>query len=174
MFKTRGAVIAAAVLMFSACGSSAAEVDTTNPGSDGLAFVAHLEADAIIRLVTVDHGFATENPPFELVQLATLIGGDTLKPVDPLALGLATDELSGRSRVEPVSDADTIIANHIDNQTVGFAVVSIDDVRVHGERAEIEMQLLCGSVCAVFLTYEAALGSAGWQILGTTGGIAVS
>jgi hypothetical protein len=34
MFKTRVAVIAAAVLMFSACGSSDEEVDTTNPGSD--------------------------------------------------------------------------------------------------------------------------------------------
>ena len=34
MLKTRAAVIAAAVLMFSACGSSDEEVDTTNPGGD--------------------------------------------------------------------------------------------------------------------------------------------
>ncbi|MGK0275647.1 MAG: hypothetical protein ACI9N0_002033 [Ilumatobacter sp.] len=34
MFKTRAAVVAAAMLMFSACGSSDEEVDTTNPGND--------------------------------------------------------------------------------------------------------------------------------------------
>jgi hypothetical protein len=34
MFKTRAAVVAAAVLMFSACGSSDEDVDTANPGGD--------------------------------------------------------------------------------------------------------------------------------------------
>ena len=135
---------------------------------------ARLEADAIVRLVTIDHGFGTGNPPFDLVQLATLIGGDNLMPVDPLALELTADELSERFPVELVSDADTIIADHFESQTIGIAVASIDDVRIDGERAEIEMQLWCGSLCAVFLTYQAELGSAGWEILGTTGPIAMS
>ena len=58
--------------------------------------------------------------------------------------------------------------------THSVAVASMDDVRFDGERAEIEMRLWCGSLCGVFLTYEAVLGSAGWEILGTTGPIAMS
>lgn len=135
---------------------------------------ARLEADAIVRLITVDHGFGTGSPPFDLVQLATLIGGDASRPVDPLALELTADELSDRFPVELVNDADATIADNFDNETIGMAVASIDDVRVDGERAEIEMRLWCGSLCAVFLTYEAELGSNGWEILGTTGPIAMS
>ena len=158
---------------------TAAEIEAANPAPpDTVASEterrARLEADAIIRLVTVDHGFATSEPPFDLVQVATLIGGDTSRPVDLLALALTADELSDRFPVELVSDADTIIADHFDNQTIGIAVASIDDVRFDGERAEIEMRLWCGSLCGVFLTYEAVLGSAGWEIVGTTGPIAMS
>ena len=106
--------------------------------------------------------------------MATLIGGDASRPVDPLALELTADELSDRFPVELVSDADATIADNFDNETIGMAVASIEDVRIDGERAEIEMRLWCGSLCAVFLTYEAELGSTGWEILGTTGPIAMS
>ena len=137
--------------------------------------LARLQADAIVRLITVDHGFGTADPPFDLVQVVTVIGGDASGPaVSPQALELTADELSDRFPVDFVADADKAIDDHFDQQTIGVAVASIDDVRVDGDRAEIEMRLWCGSLCGVFLTYEAILGSAGWEIIGTTGPIAMS
>ena len=104
-----------------------------------------------------------------------MIGGDTSGPaVSPRALELTADELSDRFPVDFVADADKAIADHFDQQTIGVAVASIDDVRVDGDWAEIEMRLWCGSVCGVFLIYEAILGYAGWEIIGTTGPIAMS
>ena len=158
---------------------TAAKIEVANLGppdsvASGTERRARLETAAIVRLVTVDHGFGSGNPPFDLVQVGTSIGGDTSRPVDALALELTADELADRFPVEFVSDTDTTIADHFDSETMGVAVAAIDDVRIDGERAEIEMRLWCGTLCGVFLTYEAVLGSSGWEIVGTTGPIAMS
>ncbi len=55
-----------------------------------------------------------------------------------------------------------------------MAVVSIERIEMLDDTAEVEMHLWCGSLCGVFLTYEAAHGESGWEILGTTEPIAVS
>jgi hypothetical protein len=152
-------------------GANLAPPDSVAYGTERL---ARLETAAIVRLVTVDQGFGTGNAPFDLVQVGTAIGGDTARPVDALALELIADTLADRFAVEFVSDTDATVAAHFDNQTMGVAVAAIDDVRIDADRAEIEMRLWCGSLCGVFLTYEAVLGSSGWEIIGTTGPIAMS
>jgi hypothetical protein len=158
---------------------TAAELEVANlspPNSvgSGIERLARLEAAAIVRLVTVDHGFGGGNPPFDLVQVATPVGGDASRPLEALALELTAGTLTGRFPVEFISDADATIAEHFDRQTTGVAVAAIDDVRIDADRAEIEMRLWCGSLCGVFLTYEALLGSSGWEIVGTTGPIMMS
>ena len=147
-----------------------------SPGSvdSGTERLARLETAAIVQLVTVDHGFGSGSPPFDLIQVGTSIGGDTSRPVDLLALEMTADALAGRFPVEFVSDTETTIAEHFDGETIGVAVAAINDVRIDDDRAEIEMQLWCGSLCGVFLTYEAVLGSSGWEIVGITGPIAMS
>ena len=57
---------------------------------------------------------------------------------------------------------------------VAVAVVSVSDLRINGDRAEIDMGLWCGSLCGTWFTYEAERAGETWRILGTTGPIAVS
>lgn len=134
---------------------------------------ARLQADAIVRLVTVDHGFAAGSAPFEQILVANLVGGRATQPVEPLALEIVSDELSAQAQVEFVIDADAAIEEHF-AQSAGVAVAVIDGVRIDGERAELDMRLWCGSLCGVFLSYEAVRGPAGWEITGTIGPIAMS
>ena len=55
-----------------------------------------------------------------------------------------------------------------------MAVVSVESLLILDDRAEVEMRLWCGSLCGVFLTYEAGSTDAGWEILDTTGPIAMA
>ena len=79
-----------------------------------------------------------------------------------------------------VEDADAEIETVLKESPEGLsvAVVSVVSVLLLDDRAEVELRLLCGSHCAVFLTYEAVPyssgGSIGWNIVGTTGGIAAA
>ena len=66
------------------------------------------------------------------------------------------------------------IADLAANEASGMAVVTIEDIRVEDDRAEIDMGLWCGNVCAVYLTYQAELADSKWAIIGTSGPIAVS
>ncbi|MGI9657268.1 MAG: hypothetical protein ACR2OD_00040, partial [Gaiellaceae bacterium] len=54
------------------------------------------------------------------------------------------------------------------------AVVSVDALRIEGDRAEVALGLWCGDICGIWFTYEAERASDGWRILGIDGPIAVS
>ncbi len=55
-----------------------------------------------------------------------------------------------------------------------MAVVSVEDILLLDDRAEVELRLWCGSLCGVFLTYQAVPDDNGWNIVGTVGPIAMS
>ncbi|MDH3679923.1 MAG: hypothetical protein OEV40_08245 [Acidimicrobiia bacterium] len=133
-----------------------------------------LEAAAIVRLVTVDNSFGPEAEPFDRIIIGTRVEGDVNQPLRPLASDLMTAALDRYGPITFVDDVDATIDELFRQNATGTAVASIDDLRVEGERAELDMRLWCGSLCGVFLTYEAELTDAGWEILGTTGPIAVS
>jgi hypothetical protein len=76
--------------------------------------------------------------------------------------------------VDCIPDAKAAIDRYFDGTSELVAVISVDDLRIEGERAEIDLALWCGSLCGTWLTYEAKLGPDGWEILGTTGPIAIS
>lgn len=61
-----------------------------------------------------------------------------------------------------------------EQNTIGAAVESIEDLGIDGGGAEPDMRLWCGSLCGVFLTYGAVLTDTGWDIIGTTGPITMS
>lgn len=159
-------------LVVAACGDDG----STGPGGDdpvetGL---ADLEADAIVRLVIVDNSFGPESDPFEIVNVGTLIGGDADRPLEPRAHDLAAAALGGSAAVVFVDDVEGLIDDLFEQNTIGAAVASVEDLRIDGGRAELDMRLWCGSLCGVFLTYEAVLTDTGWDILGTTGPVAMS
>jgi hypothetical protein len=149
-------------------------VPPTEPAED--AETAKLFADAIERLVTVDNTFGGGSP-FDRIEVATVVGADPDRPLEPLALELIAAVIQPLATVEFIPDAKAAIDRYFEAERVGgelVTVVSIDDIRIAGERAELDMALWCGSLCGTWFTYEAKLGAEGWEILGTTGSVAIS
>lgn len=155
-----------------ACGDDGSAVPVGDEAGDTV--LADLEADAIARLVTVDNSFGPEADPFDIVNVGTLIGGDVDRPLEPRALDLIEAALEGSEEIVLVADVEKLIDELFEQNTIGAAVASIEDLRIDGGRAELDMRLWCGSLCGVFLTYEAELTDTAWDILGTTGPIAIS
>ena len=73
-----------------------------------------------------------------------------------------------------VDNADAEIEALFEVSPTGVAVVSVERLLILDDRAEVELRLWCGSLCGVFLTYEAAPQEGGWDITGTTGPISMS
>ncbi len=143
----------------------------TSPPED--ADRAALLAAAVERLVTVDNSFGGGDP-FDRIDVARSVGGDAAEPLGPLALELIAASLEPVATVVFIDDPEATIAEYVDASTPGVAVVTVDDLRIDGDRAEVDVGLWCGNVCGIWLTYEAELGTDGWEILGTTGPISIT
>ena len=159
-------VLAASVLMWS-CGDAAGDGGGANTDAEQ----ADLAASAVIRLVTVDNGFEGDAVPFAEIAIGTAVGGAADRSLDAEAKDLITSGLGVPVRF--VDDADAEIASS-GAGSGDKAVVVIEDLRIDGDAAEVEMRLWCGNVCGVYLTYGAGLGDDGWTITGPTGPIAAS
>lgn len=134
---------------------------------------ADLIADALRRLVTTDNSFGGRDV-FDEFLVGSVVGGDQPTELTPLDRDFITAALSDLGDVVFVADADAEIQARFDAPSPGTAVLSVDDLLLLDDRAEAEVALWCGSLCAVFLTYEAVPDDGGWLITGTTGPIAVS
>jgi hypothetical protein len=134
---------------------------------------ADLIAVAVKRLLTVDNGFGGVDV-FDDIRVADLIGSDPDQPLQGLDLELIAATLSELGKVRFVDDADAEIEVLFEESPAGVAVVSVEDVLLLDDRAEVELRLWCGSLCGVFLTYQAVPLDGGWNIVGTIGPIAMS
>lgn len=134
---------------------------------------AGLIADAVRQLLTVDNGFGGVDV-FDDIRVAAVIGADVDQPLHGLELEMIATALSELGVVHYIDDADAEIKTLFEASPAGVAVVSIEGVLILDDRAEVEMRLWCGSLCGVFLTYEAILQDGGWEITGITGPIAMS
>ena len=134
---------------------------------------ADLIAAAVYRLLTVDNGFGGVDV-FDDIRVASVIGSDPGRPLQGLDLELIAVTLSELGAVRYIDDADTETEALFAESPAGVAVVSVDGVLLLDDRAEVELRYWCGSLCAVFLTYEAVRDESGWNIVGTTGPIAMS
>jgi hypothetical protein len=143
---------------------------TTPPEDAGR---AELIAEAVEQLVTVDNSFGGGDP-FERIEIARNLADDPQRPLGPLALELIAKALEPHGTVVFVDDAEAATQGYFEENTVGVAVVTVDDVRIDGETAEVDVGLWCGSLCGIWVTYEAKLGPDGWEVVGTTGPIAIS
>ena len=135
---------------------------------------AELVSGAIVRMITEDNSFGGGNP-FETVYVATLITS-SFDGIDPAAVDQVKAALDARVNLEFIADAEGKITdlNTGDGSGPQVAVVSVDDIRIDGERAEVDMGIWCGMLCGLWLTYEAEMIDGAWQILGTIGPIAIA
>jgi hypothetical protein len=158
----------AAVTIETESGTSLAE----GPPQD--ATLALLQSAAVVRIATTDNHFDSAADPFEQIFVASEVGGDPNSPLEPLALEVIAAELFDHGEVLFIDKPESMIEDLFTQNSGAAAVVILEEVRIDGDRAEVDLRLWCGSLCAVMLTYEAELGEDGWTILGTAGPIAVS
>lgn len=151
-------------------GSSDAEPDDDVAGDPVL---AQLQADAIIRLVTVDHQFASDTLPFDTVIVSAAVLS-TSESLQPLTLELIAASLQDDAVVKFTQSPDDEIADLTDREAAAAAVAEIEEIRVNEDRAEVDLSLWCGNACGVYLTYQAELDTGRWKITGTAGPIAVA
>ncbi len=103
-----------------------------------------------------------------------MIGSDPGQPLQGLDLELISAALSELGAVRFVDDADAEIEALFEESPPGVAVVSVERILLLDDRAEVELRYWCGSVCTVFLTYEAVPDGNGWNIVGTIGPISMA
>lgn len=157
--------------------SASIEAPNTSPPSEDAVVEDPVRADliaaAVKRLLTVDNSFGGRDV-FADILVARVIGSDPDQALQGLDLEMIAVALEELGNVRFVADADAEIDALFSAPPTGTAVVSVDRVLVLDDHAEVELRLWCGPLCGVFLTYEAVLDGAGWNITGTTGPIAIS
>ena len=156
--------------------SSVIEQPNTDSPTDGTVedpARADLIAAAVKRLLTIDNRFGGADV-FDDIHVASVMGNDPGSPLQGLDLELIAATLSELGTVRFIDDADAEIEALFADSPRGVAVVSVIDVLLLDDRAEVELQLWCGSMCVVYLTYEAVPDGDGWNIIGTAGPIAIS
>jgi hypothetical protein len=137
---------------------------------------ADLIAAAVLRLVTVDSSFGGVDV-FGDFRVARIVGSNG-SPLAPLDLELIAASLEDQGTVQFIDDPQAEIAALVEDPPAGVAVsvavITVERIELLDDRAEIELHLWCGSLCGVYLTYDATPTADGWEITGTTGPIAVS
>jgi len=159
-----------------ATGDTTAQVDTPPPAGDTPSEDldrAEVVVAAISRILTIDNMFGGRDV-FDDVRVADTIGGEEGNPLQPIELELIAAAVQDSATVTFIPDADALTQELFEASPQGVAIVSIGEVRFESDRAEIDLSMWCGSLCGVWLTYEAVPGPDGWSITGPIGPIAVS
>jgi hypothetical protein len=132
------------------------------------------------ELVFVDNTFGGGSP-FETLLVGTRIGGDSGLELYSLELELIAAALQEGGTVKFIDDPDAETRRLFEAATEGvavspdlIAVLTVRDLRLDGDRAEIDLSMWCGSLCGTYLTYEVVAGDSGWDVTGPIGPIAVS
>lgn len=145
-------------------------------GVEGQSDAAAVLAAATYRLLTVDHGFGADAvAPFSEVHVAEQVGtraGALLQSLERQLIAAAVSQAG--ADVDFETDPNGLIEKLFDAPRPGVAVVVFDEFRLETGRAEIDLHLWCGSLCGIFLTYEAIQEDGVWIITGPIGPIAMS
>jgi hypothetical protein len=136
---------------------------------------ADILAAAVRQLLTVDHGFGDAPPPFTDVYVGSALGGlggERLGPLQLERIAATINEIGATAQY--VEDPDGLIQKLFENPPPGAAVITIDALPLEPDGAVVELHLWCGSLCGVFVTYQAALVDGEWTITGLVGPILMS
>ena len=102
---------------------------------------------------------------------------DHLKDGDPLTsdqMAALSTAISNLSEVEFIGDPSDFITEDLRPTIEGAAIITLGPVLIDGNDATVDMEMWCGGLCGIWLTYALEVGDAGWEVLGTVGPIAVS
>ena len=138
--------------------------------------IAIEEGEALTLTSDLNPGRVTFEIENGIVTEATIEAPNTDPSVegDPVFEDDAQAQLVADAIERLVTDPQAEIEARFENPPAGMAVVSVTDLQTLDDRAEIGLQLWCGPLCGVFLTYEAEPVANGWSILGPIGPIAIS
>jgi hypothetical protein len=130
----------------------------------------------VTQILTVDHSFGQGvPPPFDDVRVADALGGAGGPPLTDLQRELIAEAVQTTGATVQFTDNPQGMTDDLFDQDLpGVAVLTIDALEVESGRAEVGMSLWCGSLCGVYLTYEAIESDEGWTITGPIGPIALS
>jgi hypothetical protein len=134
---------------------------------------ANILVAGLHRFVTVDNGFGG-GEVFDDIRVATIIGANVDRALHPLELEMIAAALQDPANVIFIKDSEAESEALFNESPAGVAILSVGDVRIETGRAELDLQLWCGSLCGVWLTYELAPTADGWEVLGIVGPIAMS
>ena len=153
-------------------------LDDSNDPSQPLALrrndAADVLAAAVRQLLTVDDHFGADITPFS-VYVGNALGGQTGTPLEPLQLErIAAVVNETGATVRYVDDSIGLARKLFDDTPPGVAVITIDALHLGAAQAEVELRLLCGSLCGIHLTDAAEQVGGQWVITGIVGPIAIS
>jgi hypothetical protein len=134
---------------------------------------ANILVAGLRRLVTVDNTFGGGDV-FSDIRIVNVIADDLDRDLHPLELEMIAAALQDPAIVSFIKDAGAEIDALFNESPAGVAILSVGDVRIEADRAELDLQMWCGSLCGLWITYELAPTADGWEVLGTVGPIAIS
>ena len=102
---------------------------------------------------------------------------DHLKDGTPLSadqIAALTQAISNLSEVTFISEQNDFITDDLRPTVEGAAIITLGPITIDNNDATIDMEMWCGGLCGIWLTYALEVGDAGWEVLGTVGPIAIS
>ena len=179
MFMKRTAIsIVVLVLVLTACGADAGEGDpvttttglgSTTPIDD--AWKTEILVKATMHLLRNDTTFGADHVFPTVLVVDHLKDGTPLTPDQMNALSTA---ITNVSEVQFISDQNDFITDDLHPTIEGAAIITLSEPDIGGNEATIDMEMWCGGLCGIWLTYALEVGDAGWEVLGTVGPIAIS
>lgn len=175
----RKALVATALVLVLAAG--AADSPSGDPGPStsrptsttvlGNPAVDEILVQATLHLLRNDTTFG-DGYVFPAVLMVDHLQDGTPLTADQITV--LTTAVSTLSEVEFIGDPNDFITDDLRPTIEGAAIVTLGPVTIDGNNATIDMEMWCGGLCGIWLTYALEIGHAGWEVLGTVGPIAVS
>jgi hypothetical protein len=168
--KRNTIVLTVLVLVLGAC---AADTPSGDPGpstAEG-GVITEILVQATMHLLRNDSTFGPEH------LFPTVLVVDHLKDGTPLTsdqIAALSTAISNLSEVEFISDQGDYVTDDLRPTVDGAAIITLGPVTVDNNYATIDMEMWCGGLCGIWLTYALEVGDAGWEVLGTVGPIAIS
>jgi hypothetical protein len=176
--KQNAIVATVLVLVLAACATVLPSSDpgpsTTRPTSTTVSespAVDEILVQATMHLLRNDTTFGEGHVFPKVLVVDRMKDGAPLTSDQMAALSTAISKLS---EVEFIGDPKDFITDDLRPTIDGAAIITLGPVTIDGSDATIDMEMWCGSLCGIWLTYALEVGDAGWEVLGTVGPIAVS
>jgi hypothetical protein len=174
--KRTTAIILSLVVLLAACGSSGSDPATTttlsgrsDPG-DG-PWTSEILVQATMHLLRNDTTFGQGHVFPTVLIVDHLKDGSALTDDQKAALDAAVSSIS---EVRFIASQDDFVTDDLRPTIEGAAIITLGVPDIDGNDATIDMEMWCGGLCGIWLTYALEAGDAGWEVLGTVGPIAIS